>query len=201
MLPLLIGLDIINLFHYRKRFDRKNLFIMLPAAMIGILIGSFTFQYLSDAHIRIMIGGIVVIFVINYFMGKQKEHTVTGPDRVKGSFWGAVAGFTSFGVHAGGLPVSIYLLPQRMDKTLFVGTTVIFFAIVNFVKLLLYALLGQLNGSNLLTSLTLIPFVPLGFWLGVILHKRVDEKLFYLLAYLFLLVAGLKLLYEGFIHL
>jgi len=201
LLPLLIVMDLFNLIHYRGRFDRKNFFILLPAAMVGILVGSLTFRYLSDAHIRIMIGGIAVIFVINYFVGQRNERPKTEASRVKGSIWGAIAGFTSFGVHAGGLPVNIYLLPQRMDKTLFVGTTVILFAIVNYVKLIPYALLGQLHVDNLLTSLILAPFVPIGFWMGIQLHKRMDEKLFYILAYSFLFVAGVKLLYDGITHL
>jgi len=197
VLPLLILLDLFNLFHYRSRFDHTNFFILLPSAIIGVLIGSLTFHYLTDAHIRIMIGGIGVIFVIFYIWGQRKEQSKTEPDRVKGSFWGLVAGFISFGIHAGGLPVNIYLLPQRLDKTLFVGTTVILFAILNWIKLIPYAMLGQLQADNLLTSLILIPFIPIGFWLGIKLHDRVNEKLFYNLVYFFLLVAGVKLLYDG----
>jgi len=134
-------------------------------------------------------------------LGQRSESPKTKANRVKVSFWGLIAGFIRFGVHAGGLPVNIYLLPQRLDKTLFVGTTVIFFAIVNYVKLIPYALLGQLHVDNLLTSLILAPFVPLGFWMGINLHKRVNEKLFYILAYSFLFIAGVKLLYEGITHL
>ena len=55
VLPLLILLDLFNLFHYRRRFDRKNFFILLPSAIIGVLIGTLTFQYLTDAHIRIIV--------------------------------------------------------------------------------------------------------------------------------------------------
>ncbi|MFN2213959.1 MAG: sulfite exporter TauE/SafE family protein [Anaerolineales bacterium] len=198
VLPLLILMDLFNLVHYRNRFDRTNLFILLPAALIGVLAGSLTFQFLSDASIRILIGGIALIFAIIYFWGQQEEHPKTEPDRIKGSFWGLISGFTSFGVHAGGLPANIYLLPQRMDKTLFVGTNVILFAILNYVKLVPYALLGQLNLDNLKVSLILVPFVPIGFWLGIKLHDRVNEKQFYNLAYFFLFVAGIKLLFDGF---
>jgi uncharacterized membrane protein YfcA len=197
MLPLLCVMDIFNVFHYRSRFDRPNLIILVPAALVGILLGTFTFRYLTDAHIRILLGVISILFVINFFVGRRNGGKKTGPDRVKGSIWGAIAGFTSFGVHAGGPPVNIYLLPQKMDKTIFVGTTVIFFTIVNYVKLVPYAYLGQLSGDNLLTSLILAPLVPLGFWLGIKLHDRVNEALFYNLAYFFLFVTGVKLLYEG----
>ena len=201
MLPLLCVMDIFNVLHYRSRFDRANLIILVPAGLLGILLGTFTFGYLSDAHVRILIGVISVLFVGNFFFGKRNGGQKTAPSPAKGSFWGAIAGFVSYGVHAGGPPVNIYLLPQKLDKTIFVGTTVIFFTIVNYVKLIPYALLGQLNGDNLLTSLILAPLVPLGVWLGIKLHDRVNEKLFYNLAYFFLLVTGIKLLYEGIVQL
>ena len=183
--------------HYRKRFDRTNLMILLPAALVGILLGTFTFRYLSDNSIRILLGVISILFVGNFFRSRKNEQKQTTPNRFKGSFWGAIAGFTSFGVHAGGPPVNIYLLPQKLDKTVFVGTTVVFFMIVNYVKLIPYAFLGQLNGENLLTSLILSPLVPLGVWLGIKLHDRINEQLFYNVAYISLLITGVKLLYDG----
>ena len=84
-----------------------------------------------------------------------------------------------------------------MDKTLFVGTTVIYFAFVNYLKLIPYSLLGQFSGENLLTSLLLSPLAPLGMWLGIWLHQRINEKLFYQSVYLMLALVGLKLLYDG----
>ncbi len=197
MLPLLCVMDIFNVIHYRNKFDRTNLFILLPAALVGIILGTFTFRYLSDAHIRILVGVIAVLFVFNYFLGRLNHSNQTDPNILRGGFWGTVAGFTSFGVHAGGPPVSVYLLPQRMDKTIFVGTTVVFFTIVNYIKLVPYYFLGQLNGDNLLISLTLAPLAPLGVWIGIKLHNRVNENLFYNLAYFFLFVTGIKLLYDG----
>ncbi|HBX69352.1 MAG TPA: hypothetical protein DEH25_08195 [Chloroflexi bacterium] len=158
MLPLLCVMDIFNVLHYRRRrFDRANLIILVPAALLGILVGTFTFRYLSDAHIRILLGVISILFVGNFFRKKQEGQPAVGPDRVKGSLWNTIAGFTSFGVHAGGPPVNIYLLPQKLDKTIFVGTTVVFFAIVNYVKLIPYALLGQLNGDSIFSP----PSIPL----------------------------------------
>jgi len=200
MLPLLCVMDIFNVLHYRSRFDRTNLVILVPAGLLGILLGTFTFGYLSDANVRILIGVISILFVGNFLFGKRNGAKQAGSSRIKGSIWGTIAGFVSYGVHAGGPPVNIYLLPQKLNKTIFVGTTVTFFAIVNYVKLIPYALLGQLNGENLLTSLILAPLVPVGVWLGIKLHDRVNEKLFYNLAYFFLLATGVKLLYEGLTH-
>jgi len=200
LLPLLIVMDWFTIWHYRKNWDKRNLKILLPAAILGIFFGSLFFRYLSNAHIRILVGVLAVLFVANYFIKRQsvKHH---GADVPRGLLWGSIAGFTSFGVHAGGPPINIYLLPQQLDKSIFVGTTVLFFTIVNLIKVVPYMLLGQFSTGNLLTSLVLAPLAPLGVWLGVKLHYKVNEKLFYTLCYIFLFVTGLKLLYDGIIEL
>jgi len=132
----------------------------------------------------------------DYFFGRTQEEK-NPPNWRRGGIWGFISGFVSFGIHAGGPPANVYLLSQRLKKSVLVGTTVVFFTIVNFTKLIPYALLGQLNGDNLLASLLLAPFIPLGIWLGLKLHDRVSQKLFYNLAYVFLVMTGIKLLYEG----
>ena len=131
------------------------------------------------------------------WLARKSALAPRAPDRRAGSFWAALSGFTSFVAHAGGPPLSVYLLPQNMDKTRFVGTTVIYFAFVNYLKLVPYSFLGQFSGENLLTSLILSPLAPLGMWLGIWLHRRIDEQLFYQTVYLMLAVVGLKLLYDG----
>jgi uncharacterized membrane protein YfcA len=190
LLPLLIVMDWFTIWHYRKNWDKRNLIILLPAAIFGIVLGSLFFKYLTEAHIRIMVGTLAVLFVGNYFIKRQavKQHAADVP---RGLLWGSVAGFTSFGVHAGGPPINIYLLPQQLDKSIFVGTTVLFFTIVNLVKVVPYMLLGQFSTGNLLTSLLLAPLAPIGVWLGVKLHNKVNEKVFYNLCYVFLLVTGI----------
>jgi uncharacterized protein len=196
LLPILCIIDSVNIWHYRKKWDRVNVRILLPAGLLGVLIGAFTFRYLSDAHIRIMIGVIAVVFAINS-LRKRGDVPPRGPDVVRGTFWGLIAGFTSFGVHSGGPPANVYLLPQRLDKSVFVGTLVVVFTTLNFVKLIPYALLGQLSVSNMSTSLVLAPLAPVGVWMGIRLHALVNERVFYPLAYVFLLITGIKLLYDG----
>ena len=119
------------------------------------------------------------------------------PGKVAGWFWGGVAGFTSFVSHSGGPPIAVYLLPQQLDRSTYQATTVLFFLVVNYVKLIPYSLLGQFNTDNLFTSLWLLPIAALGIWLGVFLHSRVPDKLFFRLAYALLFLTGVKLIYDG----
>ncbi len=200
LLPILVVMDAVALWSFRGQYDRVNLRILLPAAAAGVILGAFTFRFLPDDAIRILIGLIALVFCLNYWFsswvnsGNKKK---AEPDRIKGSFWGMVAGFTSFGIHAGAPPVSVYMLPQQLDKITLMGTFAVFFAAVNVIKLFPYALLGSFDSANLMTSLVLIPLAPIGVRLGYFLLHKVDEKLIYKIAYAFLFVMGIKLLYTG----
>lgn len=93
--------------------------------------------------------------------------------------------------------MSVYLLPQRLDKTRFLATTIALVLFMNYVKLVPYAWLGQFSGENLRTALVLLPLAPIGMWLGIWLHRIVPETIFYRICYVLLFLAGLKLLYDG----
>lgn len=198
MLPILCCMDVFSIHAYRRRWDLPLLKLMLPAAMLGILVGSLSFGMFNADHIRIMVGVLSLYFVAHFFLKARLENaTQTAAGRNSGRFWGMLAGFTSFVAHAGGPPVSIYLFPLRLDKTVLVGTMAVFFTAVNLAKIPPYAMLGQLHGGNLMTSLLLLPLAPIGVRLGVWMHNKVPQREFYLIAYGLLFAAGIKLLYDG----
>jgi uncharacterized membrane protein YfcA len=196
MLPILIAMDVFALWAYRGVYHKPNLKILLPAALTGIAIGWMTASYVSDAHVRLIVGVVAFLFTIDYFIGWRGARTPE-PNAVKGGFWGTVAGFTSFVSHAGGPPVQMYLLPQRLEPRLFAGTCVIFFTVVNWLKVIPYAALGQLGFENLATSAVLAPLAPLSIFTGAWLVKVVNAETFYRLAYAMILVISLKLMWDG----
>ncbi len=197
VLPILCTMDIMGLIAYRKTAHWRNLLCILPGAVIGIIIGAFSFSYLNDDYIRLLIGLIAVLFTLNHWLKLRPAKTDQGPSVSRGTFWGSLSGFTSFVAHAGGPPLQFYMLPQKINKTLFVGTSVWFFFVVNYVKLIPYTYLGQFSLENLSTSLVLAPLAPIGIWLGVKLHHLVPKELFYRIAYVLLFATGLKLLWDG----
>ena len=196
LLPILCLQDLISIYSYRRSFHLKNLLILVPAALIGIILGFFWFSYLSDNNIRLFLGSLAIIFSLNYFFF-SRESAETEVSLTRGSFWGAISGFTSFGIHAGGLPFNIYMLPQKLDHRVYVGTAAIFFGLVNLLKLYPYYLLDQLRIDNLTTSLFLMPFAPLGFYIGYKLTQKIDGERFYALTYACLLIIGIKLFMDG----
>lgn len=203
MLPILCLMDLIGVWAYRGKWDPPNMRILLPAAVVGIGIGSLAFGALDSNAIRLLIGMIAVGFTVNWWWRRRHplRRADAPPSVVKGGFWGMVAGFTSFVAHAGGPPINIYLLPQNLHKTVYQATTVIFFIVVNYVKLVPYTLLGQFDAGTLKTAAVLVPLVPVGMLLGIWLHKRAADRLFYLVCYGFLFVTGLKLTWDGLTYL
>lgn len=203
MLPILCAMDLFGVHAYRGLASRAHLAILLPGALVGIAAGAFAFGALPVDAIRLLIGGIAVAFALNRWLrvterlAERLASSPRPPGRAVGAFWGAVSGFTSTLAHAGGPPFAIYLLPQKLDKTTFVATSVVFFLIVNYVKLVPYHFLGQLNAGNLAASLVFAPLAPAGIWLGVWLHRRIPEAAFYQVTYGLLFATGAKLVWDA----
>lgn len=198
MLPILIVMDWISVWAYRKSWDKRLLIMMLPGAVVGIAVGGFLAEYVSEDFVRLCVGLIAVIFPVYAVLGARlkKGGAALRGNRVLAALAGAVAGFTSFVAHAGGPPFQAYVLPQNLEKRLYAGTAVIFFFVVNSVKLIPYAMLGQFDRTNLTISAALIPLAPIGVFLGVWLLKRIDQAVFYRVMYALIFVTGLKLIWD-----
>ncbi|WP_416896286.1 MAG: sulfite exporter TauE/SafE family protein [Minwuia sp.] len=199
MLPILCLMDIFGVWSYRRQWSRRLMLYLGPGAVIGIGIATALAGYVDEHMIRLIIGAIAVLFSLNYWLGGRRNGDAKPESRPKGVFWSAVSGFTSFVGHAGGPPLQVYMLPLKLDKTVFVGTTTVFFMLVNYAKIVPYGYLGLLTQENLLTALVLAPICPLAMFAGVWLHHRIPERPFYLICYVFVFIVGLKLLRDGII--
>jgi len=195
LLPLLIIMDLSAIYLYWKKWINKILKIIIPASIVGILFGTFTFQYTNEDQIRVMVGVISIIFVLVSFV--QKSNFLLKPTKFKGYFWSSVAGYTSFLIHAGNPPMNFYTLPLKLDKISFIGTMTFAFLVINLVKLIPYYYVGLLAPSNLLVSLMLLPLAFVSVLFGYFLQKKIPEKLFFNIVYVLLFLSGCKLIYDG----
>ena len=196
LLPILCIMDLVGLAAYRGIFSRENLPTLLAGGLVGVALGAVTFRYIDESWLRLALGTIALAFVA-YRYARRAQFAPARRSIPKGLFWSAMSGLTSTIAHAGGPPLSVYLLPQRLDKAVLVGTSVVFFAVINFVKLVPYTWLGLFDERNLATSLVLAPLAPVGIGLGVWLMRRLSEEVFYRICYSLVLAVGVKLLYDG----
>ena len=196
LLPILIFSDFISAFRFRKEFDLKTLKLMVPFAAIGAIIGASTFSFFSEEYLKLILGIMGFLFSFHYFFLKKDGEKPAKENMFKGAICSFLAGFTSFCAHSGGTPTSIYLLPLRLRKEVYVATRIMFFTCINLVKIPFYIYLSMVNASSLTQSLVLLPLSLIGIFIGYTLLKVIEENIFYNAIYLLIFVASAKLIID-----
>lgn len=179
LLPVYVASDIGGLVAFRRDFDRRVLATLLPGAVAGIGLGWATAHLVEERHVALIVGIIGLAFALNALLRPRAAAQARPPRLGAGTFWGLVSGYTSFVSHSGAPPYQLYAQPLRMEPLTFAGTTTIFFAICNAVKLVPYALLGQLSAHNLrVAAVLMVPGVA-GVACGLWLIRRMSAGFFY----------------------
>jgi uncharacterized membrane protein YfcA len=196
LLPLLSAGDAFSLYHYWGKWEKSNVRYLIPGTFVGIVCGIGLIGILSDRYLGQAIGVICIVFVLFQWI---REYVHNGLETYKPRQWhgnicGLFAGITSTIAHAAGSVVSIFLLPQRLDKEIFVGTTVLVFAIINWMKLPFFIWKGLIHRHTLLMDLCFLPLIPVGVWLGVWMNRRLPAKHFTHIIYVIVLLTGIELL-------
>lgn len=197
LLPIYIISDMYGLWIYRKSFDQRNIAILVPAAAIGIAVGWAAASITNEDVVTILVGIIGLAYCIDAVLKARRNLPPRPADVPRGLFWGSLAGFTSFVSHAGAPPYQMYVLPQRLEKMVYAGTSTIIFAIINLLKLPPYWFLGQVNVGSLRTAVILAPIAIIGAFLGFRLTKILPEKAFFRIVEIALFLVSLKLVYDG----
>lgn len=197
LLPVYIISDIGGLMAYRKHFDWPVLRSLLPGMIGGIALGWATASLVSSQTVGLIVGLIGLSFALRSLTERSSAAVARPPAWGRGTFWGMVAGYTSFVAHAGAAPYQVYVQPLRMSPLTYAGTTTVFFAVGNIVKLGPYAVLGQLSLGNLQIAAVLTVPALIAVRIGVWLVRRMPVKLFYAVITWMLLVVSLRLIWGG----
>jgi uncharacterized membrane protein YfcA len=197
-LPILIVQDVVGVWAFRHSWDARILALMLPSAAIGIAIGYALAAHVSSAAVELAVGAVSILFALQRLWAERHGATVVAnASPFVGALCGVVAGFTSQIAHAGGPPFQMYVLPKRLARDTFIGTSALFFAVVNWIKVPAYLALGQFTPTNLLTSAVLLPLAIGSTAAGVWLVRRVSGEGFYRIVYALLVLVGVKLVWDG----
>ena len=197
MLPLLLVMDSLGLQQqlWRQR-DRELLRLLLPAGLLGTLLGTLLFGVLSTKTVAAVVGGLTLLFLAQRLAFTPRAD-VAPARRPLGFVLGIASGFTSFVAHAGSPPINAYVLPLRLEPIRYAATMAVFFAAINLSKWIPYAWLGLIDARNMSAALVLAPLAPVGVWLGIWLTRRTAAHWFYRIAYGGMFFTGVKLLWDG----
>jgi uncharacterized membrane protein YfcA len=177
-LPMLIVGDWFALPVYWRKWDGQALRLMLPAAVLGVGMGVTLLTTLPDDTLRRVLGAFTLIIAL-YKLGSDTLSAMTYRPRTwHGWLAGWGSGFGSALANVGAPPITAYLLLRRTAPTTFIGTTVIFFLVVNLLKLPVFVITDVLDGPTLLRTLWTLPLIPLGVWLGKELLRHIPQRPF-----------------------
>lgn len=181
LLVLLIVGDVFALLIHRRHARLRALLPLIPAVIVGILLGTAFLAFADNTWTKRVIGVILLLVIaVTLWRRRTERRGDTRPPggRMMGVSYGALGGFTTMVANAGGPVMSMYFLAMRFPMREFLGTAACFFAAVNIAKLPFSIGLGILTVPTLLVDAVLVPAVVLGAWLGKMLLTRMNQRFF-----------------------
>ncbi|RYX89032.1 MAG: sulfite exporter TauE/SafE family protein [Comamonadaceae bacterium] len=196
LMPVLFVMDVLGLAAFRKDFDKALVKFIIPFGLLGTLVGLVMFTLMSAKVVSGVVGAFTLLFLAQRLLFPPKPDSPP-PPKWAGRILAVASGFTSFIAHAGGPPISAYVIPMRLPPLVFSATMAFVFFAINLSKWIPYAWLGLLDVRNMATSIVLLPLAPVGVIVGVRLARTMKPVLFYRILYIGMFLAGAKLLYDG----
>ena len=194
-LPLLMIVDIFGLHSYWNTWDMHYIRLLLPMAILGIVVGTVLLATLDSGTLRHVLGFFTLLFVVYKVADKRLQALDYHPRDWHGYAAGLGSGLGSALANAGAVPYTAYMLLQNLSPTVFAGTTTLFFAIVNLLKVPGFLVAGLLDFHSLLGVVWVLPFIPLGVYSGRWMIDRINKALFENIMLVVLLVAAAVLLF------
>lgn len=179
ILPLLCLGDILSVLYYKRNVQWQHFWKLLPWMAIGILIGVFIGQDLDEIIFKKIMAGIIILTVfILVGMEKSKDFKIPNGNAFA-IIMGLICGFVTMIGNLAGAFSNIYFLAFKMSKKDFIGTAAMVFLIINLFKLpLQFFFWKNINSQSLLIDVLMIPFIILGFLLGIKIVKKINEDNF-----------------------
>lgn len=196
ILPMLIVADLFAIAYYRQHADWKHLGRLLPAAVVGILLGYVGLRLADDRTLRPLIGGIVLLLLtVQAGMDLRRGGAIPVP---KGPWFailmGLLAGLITMMANTAGPVMAIYLLTMRLPKDRYMGTGAWYFLIVNLIKLPFSLSLGLITWQTLRVNLLMVPAIVAGALVGVRLIKVLPQKVFRVVVQVVTAASAVKLI-------
>lgn len=180
----------------RRAADRRALLLLLAGSLCGLVLGAFLLAVLPLEWLRRGLGGLTLLFGISRFT-PIAAHVVTAPSRrlrLLGLPIGFGSGILTGMIGTGGPPVVAYLQFRLATTAARRATLLIYFMVLDIVRLPTYLRSGLGTTTLIWTALALIPFALLGSAVGSYAHGRVSERIVSGTIAILLVLTGISLL-------
>lgn len=176
--PLLALSDPIALRYYWRQWDGRQLRLLLPTAVTGVVLGAWALSLLSEFWLRTAIGVMALGFGLLQLvlLGGGWRLLTPRPHWSTGGVVGLLTGLASSIAHSGGIILGLYLVNLNLSNAAFVGTSNALVAVTNVVKLTGYWQIGFLTGRILLVAGLVVPALAAGGWLGYRVNRWLPRR-------------------------
>jgi uncharacterized protein len=198
LLGLLILADIFAVVYYHRHAQWHHIWRLLPWALLGIVAGYLLMGHISDKTLRPIIAVIVLGMLVWGLLRKGDATPDDGTVRHSKpyvTFMGFAAGFTTMLANAAGPVMTTYLLASGLPKNNFIGTAAWFFFIINWLKVPFQVSLGGINLYSVKIDLMLLPAIIVGAILGIVVLRKLPQKVFNVAVAILTAFAAVKLFF------
>lgn len=196
--PLVSAMDMFTLRAFGpSSWSKSDLRVLLPGLIVGLGLGWWMFEKVDPRYVGLTIAIISLSFALHWFIrrARKREAAPKPTHAALGVLAGTVSGFTTFVAHAGGPPITMYLIRRGLEKRLFVGTNTAFFTIGNLLKLIPYGILLSHRPDAAMAALMFAVVIPFAVQLGIRLHHRLSQDSILILTNIMLVLGSGRLLY------
>jgi uncharacterized protein len=196
MSPLMLMSDPIAMRFYWRRWDTRQLWLLVPPSIVGLLVGTWALTVLSEASLRRTIGLIALALAALQLAVTGRERPPFGerPHWLIGVVVGVVTGIASIVAHSGGVVSALYLLGAGLAPVPLIATVNVGYAATNLMKVLLYWKIGFLTREALFLSLLTLPVLLFGAWVGYRMSRAIPRRAFELTLLAVAIAGALRLL-------
>jgi len=179
LIPLMVVADILAVFYYNRHTQWKFLLKILPTMVLGVLVGVWFGNDISEQLFRQIMAIFIILTVIMMVWMDQKKNKAVPTHWLFASSMGFLSGITSMIGNLAGSFADIYFLAIRLPKNQFIGTAAWLFLIINVFKLPFHIFVWKtVTPESLLLNLFLIPAILIGFFTGVTLVKLLNNEVY-----------------------
>ncbi|WP_206808983.1 sulfite exporter TauE/SafE family protein [Paradesulfitobacterium ferrireducens] len=186
---LSVVISLVMVFKIRHDADKAMLPQLIKGSIAGIPIGMAFFLILDVRFLKILVS-VLILMLTFLLMLKLKIRQSKWKDLLSGG----ISGFLSTSLGMPGPPLLIYFSGIGMPKERMRSTILSFALVVYFVSFVLQLVLYGTNKTVWLASLSSLPVLAGGTFLGQILFRKLSQRLFTTLTYLILVFTGAYLL-------
>ena len=199
LLPVLLVQDVVSVWSFRKTWSGWIVGWMLPGAVVGVAIASGYSAVVPEKALLLLLGLITLGFGVYRLWIERGGRIIAASNSPGwvGALFGVGMGVASQVAHAGGPPFQIWVTPRRLPHETFVGTTSVLFALVNWVKVPSYLLLGTLTRQTMTAAALLLPLAIVSTLIAVRVIRKLDTSRFYTIIYALMVALGAKLVWDG----